>query len=136
MIRKRAQNLFTRDINGDSIIQLSNGKLIFYYFRKKYNIYIYNDKTFEKIYEIDLQEIITRYEKQINNDKIKENNLIKFKRIIHNIRNKNNIKELDNDILLIGRDNYLIEIKLIENYKYYSKIVKKLNETILDINCN
>jgi len=48
-------------------------------------------------------------------------------------RNKNSIKELDNGLILIARNKYLIELKLHKkNYDY--KLVKQLDDDILEIN--
>ena len=48
-------------------------------------------------------------------------------------KNKNCIKELNNGLILIGRNNYLIELNLHED-KYDYKIIKKFDNIISDIN--
>ena len=48
----KAQKLFSAYISGDSIIQLTNGRLIFYNFNNFCNcIYIYDEKTLRKLFK-------------------------------------------------------------------------------------
>ena len=47
--------------------------------------------------------------------------------------NKNSIKELRNGIIIIGRNNYLFELKLEDN-TYKLRVIAKLNDIILDVN--
>ena len=140
---KKAQLILKRSIRGDSIIQLKDGKILTYYFREFYDIYIYHEKTFENILELDLYKPIYEYEKEKekNENKLKdknENNIVNkndyFRyKYIERSKNKNSIKELYNGIILIGINNYLIELNLIKkNYNY--KIVKHLDNIILDVN--
>ena len=75
METKEFQFLFTKIINNNSLIQLKNGKILFYHFMFYYNIYIYNEKTFQKLYEINILELITKYEGEnqdcyVNNAKV------------------------------------------------------------------
>ena len=113
-----AQFLFQAKIDGNSLIQLKDGKLLLFYFQEFYLINIYNEKTFQKIFEIDFYESISEYEKE---------QLNKYN------KNKNSIKELSNGLILIGRNNYLIELN-IKRKEYNLKVIKKLDNTILDIN--
>ena len=129
MIKKEVQFNMKAEIEADTIIQLKDGRLLFYYFRENYNIYIYNGKTFEQLFEIDLQNL--KYEFMIkfdgdngkNSNKLKNNeegkakiekddNIFNKFNKYNEKRNKNSIKELDNGLILIGRDKYLIEINL------------------------
>jgi len=136
MSKKEAQIYFSKDIKGDSIFQLRDGKLIFYYFRENYKILIYNEKTFQKLYEINLNEIITKFKGdgkvKING---KENQLnFDFENLyIHNSKNKVTIKELDNNLILIGYNRYLIEINLQEK-NYEINVIQCFNFNIIDVN--
>ena len=150
MIKKEVQFNMKAEIEADTIIQLKDGRLLFYYFRENYNIYIYNEKTFEQLFEIDLQNL--KYEFMIkfdgdngkNSNKLKNNeegkakiekddNIFNKFNKYNEKRNKNSIKELDNGLILIGRDKYLIEINLHKkNYDY--KLAKILDDDILEIN--
>ena len=147
MIKKEVQFNMKAKIEANTIIQLKDGRLLFYYFRENYNIYIYNGKTFEQLFEIDLQnlkyEFMNKFEgdNEKNSNKLKNNEEGKAKiekddNIFnkYNVkRNKNSIKELDNGLILIGRDKYLIEINLHKkNYDY--KLAKILDDDILEIN--
>ena len=142
-MRKKAQLILKRKIRGDSIIQLKDGKILTYYFREYYDIYIYHEKTFENILELDLYKPIYEYEKEKekNENKLKdkkEDNIVNkndYFRYKYGGRSKNkiSIKELYNGTILIGINNYLIELNLIKkNYNY--KTVKYLDNIILDVN--
>ena len=148
MIKKEVQFTMKSEIEADTIIQLKDGRLLFYYFREYYSIYIYNEKIFEQLFAIDLKNL--KYEFMIklkedeekNSNKLKNNEEGKEKMekddyIIDNKynekKNKNSIKELDNGLILIGRDKYLIELNLHKkNYDY--KLAKLLDNDILEIN--
>lgn len=139
-MKKEAKFIFTRDIKGDSILQLKSGKLIFYYNMHFQDIYIYSEKTFQKLFQINLYQPIIAFEKVKNNDKIKsvkENNyeeLNYFKEYEIKIKkNKNFIKELYNGLILFGLNRYLIEL-YIQDKTYEYKIIKELYTTILDLN--
>ena len=134
-----AQFLFQVNINGDSIMQLKDGKILLFYFQNFYSIYIYNEKTFQKLFEIDFDETISEYEKEklkkdnklkdINEDTSHDDNFVIKK---YN-DNKNSIKELSNGLILIARNNYLIELN-IKRKEYKCQVVKELDNIILDIN--
>ena len=112
MESKEFQFIFTKKINGDSIIQLKDGKILFYYFRFFYNISIYNEKTFQKLYEIDLIEFIKKHEegkKKKENLNNEEDEINKWK--YEFCSNKVSIKEVNNNLILIGLNEYLIELK-------------------------
>ena len=121
-MEKKAEFLFKLNKIYDSILQLKNGKIIFYYFRERYNISIYDDKTFQKLFKFDIYETN-------NNDKNENNKL--YNRGFN--KNKNSIKELYNGLILIGRDNYLFELTL-HKKTYDYRIVNTFKDTILDIN--
>ena len=126
-MEKQAENIFCENIHGDSLIQLKDGRLLFYYFREGDNIYIYDSKSFRELFKIYLDKPKDDLEKE-NKSKDKENRNKRYYYL-----NKNSIKELDNGIILIGSDNYLFELN--ENKKSYEcKIIKKMDDNILDIN--
>ena len=126
MIKKEVQFNMKAKIEANTIIQLKDGRLLFYYFREIYKIYIYNEKTFEQLFEIDLKNLKYEFMNKFEGDNEKNSNKLKnheesnakiekddniFNK--YNVkRNKNSIKELDNGLILIGRDKYLIEINL------------------------
>lgn len=114
MEKKEAQLLFRKHIEVNSIIQLRDGKLMFYYFSRNSIINIYNEKTFKKLFEIDFD-----YESRI----------LSLPKYYY----KNNIKELYNGLILIGHKKFLIELKLSKKAYDYN-YVKKFNDIILDIN--
>jgi len=142
MIKKEAQITLQAKIEADTVIQLKDGRLLFYYFREAYDIYVYNEKTFEKLFEINLDnlkyEIINKFEgnKEKNNNQLKNNiegEEDDYTLLFNARRNKNSIKELDNGLVLIGRDKYLIELNLHKkNYDY--NLAKLLDDDILEIN--
>ena len=143
-MEKKAQLICKRNKKGDSIIQLKDGKLLFYYFNQLYYIYIYNEKTFQNLFEIDFYKLIYQFEKEKekekNEDKLKEKKEDNFdecdylkKKYSNTDKNKNSIIELCKNVILIGRNNYLIELNLYKK-KYDYKIVKQFENTILDIN--
>ena len=143
-----AQCQWSVPVNGDSLIQLKDGRILFYYFRQNYRFSLYNEKTFNKIFEIDLYEIMEKYQKEKleNKEKNKEekDNIneddedlfygsIKYNDYSEYNEYKNGIKELDNGSVLVGRNNYLIEFNFHEK-TYDYKIVKEIFGTILDVN--
>ena len=140
METKEAQCLFSKYIKGDSLLQLKNGKIIFYYFRKYFSFMLYNEKTFNKIYDIYLSQLIFEFqqekEKENSNKKNKEekeyNEILEYEKLFQN-ENKNSIKEISNGLILIGRNNYLIELKL-KQKTFEVRIVHAVNDTILEIN--
>ena len=69
MEKKELQLMFKhRDLNNrigfDSIIQLKDGKLLFTNREFDNHIYIYNEKTFQKLYDINLYQFIEAFEKE------------------------------------------------------------------------
>ena len=64
METKEAELQCSSKVEGDSLIQLKDGRILFYYFRGNNNLSLYNEKTFLKILEIDLYELIEKYEKE------------------------------------------------------------------------
>ena len=147
MKKAEAQLLFfKKKVEGDSIIQLKDGKILLYYFRGIYDIFIYNEKTFHKLLEIDLYKPIYEIENETKkkhnkstneedkeNDNEEEDDYIMLKERKEDKLNKNSIKELNNGLILIGRDNYLIELNIHEKSCNY-KIIKRIEDIILDIN--
>ena len=155
--RKVAEVMFSNEVSGDSLIQLKDGKLIFYYFRENSFLQIYNDKTLQKIKKINLFKPINKYQKEKEKGKdIKDDKLGKeledekekekeedddedfdyfhhWRKYPSKYNNNISIKELNNNLILIGIGNYLIESKSITNITEY-KVKKELNEIILHIN--
>ena len=134
MEKKEAQIIFSRYLKGDSIIQLKDGSILLYYFRKKYSIYILNEKTLKPLFKIDLSIFIDEYEEKI----VEKDEPLKIRKYKededYNYRlNCNSIKELDDGSFLIGRDNYLLQL-ILKNNIYDCKVVKTLDDIILDIN--
>ena len=135
---KKAQLNCKRTIRGDSIIQLKDGKLLFYYSKELYDIYIYNEKTFKNLFEIDFFKPIYEFEKKkthkLESNKEEDNDDVDYFYYKKYNSNKNSIIELYKNRVLIGRDNYLIELNLYKK-KYDYKIIRQFyNNTILDIN--
>ena len=134
-----AQFLYKQGIKGDSMIKLKEGRILFYYFSKYYNIYIYDQKTFQNLLEIDLYKFIYEYKKKEGKNKYNfmETNGYYSDEIYlflgeYRNKNKNSIKEIYNGLILIGRDNYLIELKLdAKSYEY--KVVKELDNIVSNI---
>ena len=62
MEKNGVQFLFMKHIYFDSVIQLKNGRILFYYFKNYDYIFIYNEKTFQKILDIDIYNSIKEYE--------------------------------------------------------------------------
>ena len=102
MTEKIVQFNFSFQIeNCDALIQLKNGKIIIYNLTEFYNIHIYNEKTFHKLYEIDLYK--TLYESEKNNEEPSTENdsiLNNNKKNRKKNKNKNCFKELENNLLL------------------------------------
>ena len=94
MEKNGVQFLFMQDIDFDSVIQLKNGRLLFYDFKDYDNIYIYNEKTFQKILDIDIYEPIKEYETKSKENAITVNN--------YEMEIKISIKELYNSIILFN----------------------------------
>ena len=120
METKEAKFIFHTYLNGCNILQLNNGKILSYYLYNFQIITLYNEKTFKKIYDIDINSIIQQYEKENENE-------------INNNPNKNIIKKLNNGLIIVGHKYYLIELNL-HDKAYDYKIIKCSNGSILDIN--
>ena len=117
MEKNEVQSLFSLYIFGDSLLQLNNGKIIFYYFRKKSKMYIYNIKTFKLLYMININKLIYIFkEGKLNIDDFDkwEDKDVYIKCDTVDLNNNNTIKELDNGLILIGRDFYIFEFKFHE----------------------
>ena len=125
MFKQRGLNCIIRF---NSIIQLKDGKLLFMHNEFDNNIYIYNEKTFQKFFDINLYQFIEAFEKE--QKKLKTDNKDTFN--CEENYNKT-IKELRSGFILIGLFKYLIELKLDEN-TYDCRIIKELDDTILNIN--
>ena len=125
--------IFSKEESGNSLFQLKNGKIIFYNLLGNYKIYIFDDKTYKTLFTINMFEFIKKYEQENNDDKSLIQNESKYKDEHHTYNNKNSLKELDNGLILIGGDKYLMELNL-QNKAYDFKIKKRFNDTILDIN--
>ena len=111
----------------DSIIQLKDGRLIFYNLKKNGKVIIYNQNTFQEILSINLIEIL---EEEILNESEKKD--IDYYDELE-LRTKISIKQLNNELILIAFNKYIFEINLLENnfeHKIYKKekIILELNE--------
>ena len=130
----KAQKLFSAYISGDSIIQLTNGKLIFYNFNKFFNyIYIYDGNTFHQLFKIFIHEIIFKFEIIKNKDNIEAQGDDENLEDKLDYLNITNIKELKDGKILIGHNKYLFELNIYKK-SYSCEIVKKMDVNILDIN--
>ena len=145
MEQKELQIMFSEEIYGDILLQLKDGKIIFYYFRGEGNIYIYNEKSFQKLFEINLYKDSMNSQNENSHKSIERENKIENtltniydylfapKKKYRNKSIKNSIKELDNGFILIGSGINLYELNLKEK-SYDLKIVKQFKNNILDIN--
>ena len=70
-------------------------------------------------------EFIKKYEQENNDDQTLIQKESKYKDEYHTYNNKNSLKELDNGLILIGRDKYLMELNL-QNKAYDFKIKKEI----------
>ena len=125
MEKNGVQFLFMQHIYVDSVMQLKNGRILFYNFKNYCHIYIYNEKTFQKILDIDIYNHIKEYEIKREENQLKINN--------NKEKIKISIKELYNSIILVSYYNYLIELNL-HMKTYDNKVVKELDDIILEIN--
>ena len=62
MDKNGVQFLFMWHIYFNSVIQLKNGRILFYNFKDYDYIHIYNEKTFQKILDINIYKPIKEYE--------------------------------------------------------------------------
>ena len=122
MEAKEAEYLFSTDYKGNYIMQLKDGKILLYELYGNCIIILYNEKTFHKLYEIDINFIIQQYEKENNN----------YPKYNSYNTNKNIIINLNNGLIIIGHDHYLIELNLYDKVYDY-KIITCLNDNILDM---
>ena len=141
MEEKEAEILFKKDrIKNNSIFQLKDGKLIFYYFIGGYRIILYSQKTFQKLYELNLDELIIKleekgkgeFDKEEDEDEETDHKINDNRNYSRNYKDKISIIELDNNLILIGYNKYLIELNYFGKY-YSSKILKKFKDIIMDI---
>ena len=107
------------DLYGDSLIQLDDGRILSFCFRKSLSnsLKIYDPKEFKEILSINLREILEK-----NN---KEQWL--------GGTNDLSVIQLKNKSILVGVGIYLIEIKINDN-SFESKVVFEHDENILNIN--
>ena len=127
-------------ISANSILQLKDGKLLFFFSNGGNNIIFYSQKTFQKIYELELDKLIKKleedekieFDEEEDDDKKPLNRFRFFRKFSGNFGGQIIIKETKNDLILIGFNKYLIEFNAHENI-YSSKVVKKFNKKIKDI---
>jgi len=121
-MRRRPFDKPDYNFNGDSLIQLDDGRILSFYFRKINAIKIYEQKDFKEILSIDLEEILKQNNKDVESfyesKKTFELSVIQLK---------------NNSILVISFFIYLIEIKLNEK-SFGSNILFEYEENILNIN--
>ena len=126
---ENAETLFVKNIRADSILELKEGKILFYSFRGCSYINVYKEKTFQKLYEIDLKNIAKKFEKKSNEQNKEKDEYYYFSSNEENI----SIKEVNEGLILIGFKRYLIEIKL-NDKNYEGKVISKIDNNILNIN--
>ena len=114
------------ELYGDSIIQLKDGRLIFYDLKKDGKVIIYNQNTFQEILRQNLIKIL---EEEILNESEKKD--IDYYNELK-LRTKISIKQLTNEFILIGFNKFIFEINLHEN-NFEHKIYKK-EKKILELN--
>ena len=79
MIEKNAQFIFKEKVKGRSMIQLMDGKIMIYSSRESYIIFIYNEKTFQQLYNINLLKQIEEFKERKDNIKKKVKKFKKMK---------------------------------------------------------
>ena len=84
--------LFSKEKRGNSLLQLKYGKIIFYNLIGYYQIYIFDDKTYKKLFEINMLEFIKKYEKENKDDKSLLKEESKYNDEYYEYNNKNNLK--------------------------------------------
>ena len=92
MIQKEAQLVLTERTKGDTIIQLKDGKLVFYFYCEDYNIYIYHEKTFQLLFEINLKYLMYKFGRD-------------------NEKNNNKLENIEKEIENIKKEKFLIIIQ-------------------------
>ena len=131
--------LESKDINGDSLLQIKDGRILAYFFRNNRHLTIYDEKSLNEIFNIDLQKSIEKEKmmKKMESLEVIEGNSkykwLKWNREEIPIYQKCTVKELSNGLILVGASQYLIELKLYEK-TYDFNIIKKFINPILDIN--
>ena len=107
------------NLDGNSLIQLDDGRILSYHYRKSYNysLKIYDQKEFKEMLSIDLEKIIEQNNKNERPLTSRESNDL-------------SVIQLKNKSILVGLSNYLIEIKL-NKIIFESKIVFNGNIIIL-----
>ena len=145
-MKDTSQNLISKKINGDTLLQIKDGRILSYYFRKGTVLTLYDHKSFNEIFNIKLFELIEKSENEAKTNEKKGDededddddedgywkSSLKYERR-KSISEKCTVKEISDDSLLVGATQYLIELKLHEK-TYDFKIIKKFGECILDIN--
>ena len=114
----RSYDVSDYNLDGDSLIQLDDGRILSFHFRNSYySLNIYDQKEFKEMLSIDLREILQQNEKKDRLWGTLDLSVIQLK----------------NRSILVGFSIYLIEIKLNEN-NFESKIVFESDTNILNIN--
>ena len=119
----RTRNFDKPDYNfyGDSLIQLNDGRILSFHFRRIGPLEIYEEKEFKEILSINLEQILMQNNKDIESFFESEKT---FELSVIQLKNKS---------ILVSFYIYLIEIKLDEK-GFESKIISEYEENILNIN--
>ena len=128
-------------LDGDSLIQLDDGNILSYHYRKsyEYTLKIYDQKEFKVILSIDLEKIIEqnnivyKYNKDNKDEDEYEYDYEDERPLTSRQSNDLSVIQLKNKSILVGLYHYLIEIKLNEK-SFESKMVFKDKAIILNIN--
>ena len=109
-------------LDADSLIQIDDGRILSFYFRDFRPLKIYDQKDFNEILSINLEEILKKNKKENNSFYDDEDETFEL-----------DVIQLKNKLILVGYYKYLIKIKLNEN-NFESKVVFEDKEIILSIN--
>ena len=120
-MRRRSFDVPDYYLNGDSLLQLDDGRILSFHFRDTEDLKIYDQEEFKEILSIDLTEILKQNKKDVKSFYESEKT---FELSVIQLKNKS---------ILVGFYTYLIEIKLNEK-SFESNAIFEYKENILNIN--